>query len=212
MPPHAMLCSSICVSASVIQHLCFSLYVSVSVIQHSCFSIYVSASVIQQSCSSIHVPAVVFQHSCSIIRVLAFVFQQSCSSICDSANICVRTCVAASVFAFCVAASVYSFVLQHLCSHLCFSICVPMFVFQHFQRLLCVLHKQSIAINDNLNHLLQSSVMAIFPTEAREVLHNEIYHIMGTSDMKKRKESYNMLSMLFDEMQVNITNTWIIPP
>jgi hypothetical protein len=92
------------------------------------------------------------------------VFQQSCSSICDSANICVRTCVAASVFAFCVAASVYSFVLQHLCSHLCFSICVPTFVFQHLQRLLCVLHKQSIAINDNLNHLLQSSVMAIFPT------------------------------------------------
>jgi hypothetical protein len=81
MPPHATLCSSICVSASVIQHLCFSLYVSVSVIQHSCFSIYVSASVIQQSCSSIHVPAVVFQHSCSSSRVSAFMFQQSCFSI-----------------------------------------------------------------------------------------------------------------------------------
>jgi hypothetical protein len=33
-----------------------------------------------------------------------------------------------------------------------------------FQHLLCVLHNQPIAINDNLNHLRQSSVIAISPT------------------------------------------------
>jgi hypothetical protein len=32
-----------------------------------------------------------------------------------------------------------------------------------------VLHKQSIAINDNLNHLLQSSVIAISPTLCRHL-------------------------------------------
>jgi hypothetical protein len=184
MPPHVTLCSSICVSASVVlqscsstrvpavvfQHLRLSSRVPAVVFQHSCsvvvFSIYVFSIVFQQSCFSIRVPAVVFQQSCfsiyvssSVIQQLCFsihvpavVFQHSCFSICDSANICVRTCVAASVFALCVAASVYSFVLQHLCS--CFSNCVPAsaIVFQ-LLCLLCVLHKQSIAINDNLNHL-----------------------------------------------------------
>jgi hypothetical protein len=83
--------------------------------QQLCFSIYGSASVIQHLCFSTYV-----------------------SLLCCS--ICVRICVAASVFAsnsrvsasmfqhvrfiFCVAASVFAFVLQHLCSHLCCSICV----------------------------------------------------------------------------------------
>jgi hypothetical protein len=113
-------CSSSRVPAVVFQQSCSSSRVSafvsssrVSVFQQSC-----SSSRVPASCSSsrvpavvfqLRVPAVVFQLSCS-----SFVFQQSCSSICDSANICVRTCVAASV---------YSFVLQHLCS--CFSNCVP---------------------------------------------------------------------------------------
>jgi hypothetical protein len=57
MPPHVMLCSTICVSASVVL----------------------------QSCSSTRVSAVVFQHSCSSIRVPAVVFQHLRLSICDSA-------------------------------------------------------------------------------------------------------------------------------
>jgi hypothetical protein len=73
MPPHVTLCSSICVSASVILHLCFSIYVSASVIQHLCFSIYVSASVIQHLCFSIYVSASVIQHLCFI--TLASMFQ-----------------------------------------------------------------------------------------------------------------------------------------
>jgi hypothetical protein len=134
-----VLVSSICVPACFSQHLCSSI----------CVRICVAASVFSAS-------------------VFAFVLQHLCSHLCCS--ICVLICVAASVFAF---------VLQHLCSsicvaasvfqHLCSSICVPasvfqLLVFQRLQRLLCVLHKQSIAINDNLNHLLQSSVIAIFPT------------------------------------------------
>jgi hypothetical protein len=84
---------------------------------------------------------------------------------------------------------VYSFVLQHLCSHLCFNICVPTFVFQHLQRLLCVLHKQSIAINDNLNHLLQSSVMAIFPTYHSLRMHH--FNISNLSKFNSTLSEFN---------------------
>jgi hypothetical protein len=135
------------------------------------------------------------------------VFQQSCSSICDSANICVRTCVAASVFAFCVAASVYSFVLQHLCSHLCFSICVPTFVFQHLQRLLCVLHKQSIAINDNLNHLLHSSVMAIFPTEYTPTQPESVRKDLGSSYPPLYSRN---LTMRIHVLKLNLVETTLL--
>jgi hypothetical protein len=108
-------------------------------------------------CVSFCVPAL-FQHCVS-----AFVFQHLCSSTCacsitnrlpsmTTLTICVSFCVPA-LFQHCVSTSVYQ--------HLCFSVCVSASVFQH---LLCVLHKQSIAINDNLNHLLQSSVISISPT------------------------------------------------
>jgi hypothetical protein len=74
MPPHVTLCSSICVSASVILHLCFSIYVSASVIQHLCFSIYVLASVIQHLCFSITFQlcdsAFVFHVPVSLVRVV----------------------------------------------------------------------------------------------------------------------------------------------
>jgi hypothetical protein len=144
MPHHAMMCSSICVSASVLQHLCFSIYVSASVFQHLCFSICLLASMFQHLCSSTCVCSIsnrlpsmtildpVFVISC--VAAFVSVFQHLCSSI----------CVPASVIQL-----------------LCFSICVPAFVFQH----LCVLHNQPIAINDNLNHLRQllcsSSVSAL---------------------------------------------------
>jgi hypothetical protein len=75
MPPHVTLCSSICVSASVVLQSCSSTRVPAVVFQQSCFSIYVSSSVIQQLCFSIHVPAVVFQHSRLSSRVPAVVFQ-----------------------------------------------------------------------------------------------------------------------------------------
>ena len=101
MPPHVTLCSSICVSASVVL----------------------------QSCSSTRVPAVVFQH--------LWLSQHLCSHLCCS--VCVRILCCSICVLFCVAASVFAFVLQRLC----FSFCVPA----------SVLHTQSIAINDNLDHL-----------------------------------------------------------
>jgi hypothetical protein len=158
-------CSSIRVPAVVFQHSFSSSRVPAVVFQHfadvfqqscsSIFSIRFPAVVFQQSCSSSRVPAVVFQHSFP-----AVVFQQSCFSIrfsiCVPASVVfqLRICVPASVFAFVlqqfylccsicvrigVAASVFALVLQHLC----FSFCVPA----------SVLHKQSIAVNDNLDHL-----------------------------------------------------------
>jgi hypothetical protein len=75
MPPHVTLCSSICVSASVILHLCFSIYVSASVIQH--ISVFQHLSI----CDS----AFVFQHLRFSICDSAFVFQHLRFSICDSA-------------------------------------------------------------------------------------------------------------------------------
>jgi hypothetical protein len=84
-------------------------------------------------CVSFCVPAL-FQHCVSasvfafVLQQFAFVLQHLCSHWCCS--ICVRIGVASSVFAL---------VLQRLC----FSFCVPV----------SVLHKQPIAINDNLDHL-----------------------------------------------------------
>jgi hypothetical protein len=134
--------------------------------QQSCFSIRVPAFVIQPTsvftlvlqrlCSHF-----VLQHLCTLlccsicvrICVSAFVYQRLCSSIssvscaCSITNrlssmttltICISFCVPA-LFQHCVSASVFAFVLQHLC----FSFCVPT----------SVLHKKSIAINDNLDHL-----------------------------------------------------------
>jgi hypothetical protein len=129
MPPHVTLCSSLCVSASVVLQSCSSTRVPAVVFQHLRLSSRVPAVVFQHLrfiiCDSAVVvfqhlrfiicdSAVVFQHSCSSSRVSAFVFQQSCSSICDSANICVRTCVAASVFVCC------SICVRNIC-RLCFN-------------------------------------------------------------------------------------------
>jgi hypothetical protein len=102
MPPHVTLCSSICVSASVILHLCFSIYVSASVIQHLCFSIYVSASVIQHLCFSIYVSASVIQHLCFSIYVSASVIQHLCFSIYVSASVIQHLCfsILASMFQY----------------------------------------------------------------------------------------------------------------
>jgi hypothetical protein len=85
MPPHATLCSSICVPASVFQHSCSSSRVPAVV-----FSSRVPAFV---SCSSSRVPASICVSAFSI--VFSIVFQQSCS---------------ASVFSICVSASTF----QHL--------------------------------------------------------------------------------------------------
>jgi hypothetical protein len=116
------LCSSICVPAFCVQHLCF---------QHLCSSILCSSICVQHLC----VPASVFQHLCSSICVVpaSSVFQHLCSSICVPASVFQHLCVPASVFQHCVPA-----------------FCVFSFLFQH---LLCVLHNQPIAINDNLDHL-----------------------------------------------------------
>jgi hypothetical protein len=216
MPPHVTLCSSLCVSASVVlqscsstrvpavvfqhlrlssrvpavvfqhlrfiicdsavvfQHSCSSSRVSAFVFQQLCFSIYVFSSlcfsisfVFQQLCFSIRVPAVsvhsviqptsvfalVLQHLCSCfsncVPASAIVFQLLCSNTCacsitnrlssmTTLTICVSFCVP-TLFQHCVSASVFAFVLQRLC----FSFCVPA----------SVLHTQSIAINDNLDHL-----------------------------------------------------------
>jgi hypothetical protein len=97
MPPHVTLCSSICVSASVVLQ--------------SCSSTRVPAVVFQHLRLSSRVPAVVFQHlasqqSCSSSRVPAFMFQQSCFSIYVSASVIQHLC-----FSIYVSASV----IQHLC-------------------------------------------------------------------------------------------------
>jgi hypothetical protein len=85
MLPHTTLCSSICVSASVIQHLCFNIYISAYVIQHMCFSICDSAYVFQHLRFSICDSAFVFQHLHFSICDSAYVFQHLRFSICDSA-------------------------------------------------------------------------------------------------------------------------------
>jgi hypothetical protein len=132
MPPYATLCSSSRVPAVVFQQSCSSSRVPAVVFQQSCSSSRVSAVVFQQSCSNSRVPAVVFQQSCSSIRVPAVVFQHSCSSSRVPAVKFQHSCFSIYVSAF---------VIQHLC--LCFSNCVSA----------SALHKQSIAINDNLDHL-----------------------------------------------------------
>jgi hypothetical protein len=110
--------------------------------------------VIQLLCFSIYVPASSFQPLCFSICVPASAFQPLCSSICDSASVFQHLCSSICVPSFCVPTSVF----QHLCS----SICVPASVFLH---LLCVLHNQLIAINDNLDslrHLCYSHISNIF--------------------------------------------------
>jgi hypothetical protein len=73
-------------------------------------------------------------------------------------TICVSFCVPA-LFQHCVSASVFAFVLQQFAFvfSICVRICVAAFVLQHLCFSFCVpasvLHKQSIAINDNLDHL-----------------------------------------------------------
>jgi hypothetical protein len=109
------------------------------VFQHLRSSICVPASVIQLLCFSICVPAFVFQHLC--------VLHNQPIAINDNLNHLRQLLCSSSVSALCFSICVPAFVFQHLC----FSICVSASVFQH---LLCVLHKQSIAINDNLDHLL----------------------------------------------------------
>jgi hypothetical protein len=205
MPPHVTLCSSLCVSTSVVlqscsstrvpavvfqhlrlssrvpavvfqhlrfiicdsavvfQHLRLSSRVPAVVFQHLRFIICDSAVVFQHSCSSSRVPAsviqptsvfaLVLQHLCSCfsncVPASAIVFQLLCSNTCacsitnrlssmTTLTICVSFCVP-TLFQHCVSASVFAFVLQRLC----FSFCVPA----------SVLHTQSIAINDNLDHL-----------------------------------------------------------
>jgi hypothetical protein len=182
-----------CVPASAFQHLCSSICVSASVCQHLrlCFSFYVPAPLVRvdildcsiTDCHQWH-SLTVFVISC--VAAFVSVFQQLCSSICVSASVLQHLCfsiyVSASVlqhlcFSICLLASMF----QHLCSSTCvcsisnrlpsMTILDPVFVISCvaafvsvFQRLLCVLHKQSIAINDNLNHLLQSSIIVISPT------------------------------------------------
>jgi hypothetical protein len=157
------LCFSIHVPAVVFQHLRLSSRVPAVVFQHLRFIICDSAVVFQDSCSSSRVPAsviqptsvfaLVLQHLCSCfsncVPASAIVFQLLCSNTCacsitnrlssmTTLTICVSFCVP-TLFQHCVSASVFAFVLQRLC----FSFCVPA----------SVLHTQSIAINDNLDHL-----------------------------------------------------------
>ena len=142
-------CFSIRVPAVVFQHLRFIICDSAVVFQHSCSSSRVPASVIQPT----SVFALVLQHLCSCfsncVPASAIVFQLLCSNTCacsitnrlssmTTLTICVSFCVP-TLFQHCVSASVFAFVLQRLC----FSFCVPA----------SVLHTQSIAINDNLDHL-----------------------------------------------------------
>jgi hypothetical protein len=144
----------------------------VSAVTTLCFSI--SSSSVSALCFCICDPAFVFQHSCSSICVLASMFQHLLCvlhnqpiAINDNLDHLRQLLCSSSVF-------------QHLCT----SICVPALVFQHlcfsifvsasvFQHLLCVLHKQSIALNDNLDHLRHLcstlticviAAIAIFPT------------------------------------------------
>jgi hypothetical protein len=96
-----LLCSSICVPASVF-HLCFSFCV-----QHLCSSICVSASVLFSLCSALCFSCYstvfqLFQHCVS-----ASVFQHLCSSICISASV-FQLCFS-TVFQLC-----YNTVLQLL--------------------------------------------------------------------------------------------------
>jgi hypothetical protein len=127
------------------QQSCFSIYVSAVVFQHLRFIICDSAVVFQ----FIRVPAsviqptsvfaLVLQHLCSCfsncVPASAIVFQLLCSNTCarsitnrlssmTTLTICVSCCVP-TLFQHCVSASVFAFVL----------------------------HKKSIAINDNLDHL-----------------------------------------------------------
>jgi hypothetical protein len=142
-------CFSIRVPAVVFQHLRFIICDSAVVFQHLCSSSRVPASVIQPT----SVFALVLQHLCSCfsncVPTSVIVFQLLCSNTCacsitnrlssmTTLTICVSFCVP-TLFQHCVSASVFAFVLQRLC----FSFCVPA----------SVLHTQSIAINDNLDHL-----------------------------------------------------------
>ena len=127
MPPHVMLCSSLCVPTSMVLQSCSSTRVPAVMFQHLRFSSRVPALVFQQSCFSIYVSAVVFQQSCFSIYVSSSVIQHLCFSI-----------------------YVSSFVIQHLC--LCFSnyVSASAIVFQLLCSNTCAC---SIVINDNLNHL-----------------------------------------------------------
>jgi hypothetical protein len=119
MPPHVTLCSSICVSASVVlqscsstrvpavvfQHLRLSSRVPAVVFQHLRFIICDSAVVFQHSCSSSQCSSsIVFQHSAAVCFSIHVIQQHLCSHLCSS--ICVRILCSASVYS----------VLQHLCS------------------------------------------------------------------------------------------------
>jgi hypothetical protein len=131
-------CSNSRVSASTFQHvslLCCSICVR---FQQSCFSNYVSAFVIQHLCFSTYVSLLCCSICFHICVAASVFFQQSCFS-----NYVFSICDSAFVFQYLR----FTFVLQQLFSHLCCSI--------------CVLHKHSIAINDNLDHLRHSSVIAI---------------------------------------------------
>jgi hypothetical protein len=117
MPHHATLCSSICVSASVLQHLCSSICVSASMCQplRLCFSFYVPASLVRvdildcsiTDCHQWH-SLTVFVISC--VAAFVSVFQQLCSSICVLASVFQHLC-----FSICLLASMF----QHLCSSTC---------------------------------------------------------------------------------------------
>jgi hypothetical protein len=170
MPPHVTLCSSICVSASVVLHSCSSTRVPAVVFQHLRLSSRVPAVVFQHLRFIICDSAVVFQHSCSSSRVSASTFQQSCFSIvrfsihvavvfqqsCFSIHVpavvqhsCSSSRVPASVIQ---PTSVSALVLQRLCTLLCCSICVrvSVTVCSICERSPCAC---SIFINDNLIHL-----------------------------------------------------------
>jgi hypothetical protein len=84
-----------------------------------------------------------------------------------------------------------TFVFQHLCS----SIHVPAFVSFVFQRLcsLCVLHNQPISINDNLNHLRQSSVIAISPTPTHQLLVSTMYSTCTTTKIPHQFHHPNLV-------------------
>jgi hypothetical protein len=110
MPPHVTLCSSLCVSASVVLQSCSSTRVPAVVFQHLRLSSRVPAVVFQHLRFIICDSAVVFQHSCSSSRVSAFVFQQSCFSIYVSSSVIQQLCF--SIY-------VSSSVIQQLCCSIC---------------------------------------------------------------------------------------------
>jgi hypothetical protein len=121
-----------CVPASAFQHLCSSICVSASVCQHLrlCFSFYVPASLVRvdildcsiTDCHQWH-SLTVFVISC--VAAFVSVFQQLCSSICVSASVLQHLC-----FSIYVSASVFQ--------HLCFSICLLASMFQHLCSSTCV--------------------------------------------------------------------------